>query len=72
MTTPAKVLLLSLLAVASNAIARDAAPAPASQIGVGAQYDTTHVYVAPEDVDRSSKAFSRPSEVRAPSRSSPP
>jgi DNA-binding CsgD family transcriptional regulator len=44
--------LLSLLVVASHAIARDAAPATASQIGVGAQYDTTHVYVAPEDVDR--------------------
>ncbi len=52
-----KVLLLSLLAVASNAIARNAAPAPASQIGVGPQYDTTHVYVAPDDVDRFVKSF---------------
>jgi predicted enzyme related to lactoylglutathione lyase len=30
------------------AVARDAAPS----VGVGAQYDTTHVYVAPEDVDK--------------------
>jgi len=50
-----KVLLLSLLGMASNAIARD--PATASQIGVGAQYDTTHVYVAPEDVDRFVASF---------------
>jgi predicted enzyme related to lactoylglutathione lyase len=52
-----KILLLSLLVAASNAIARDAAPAPASQIGVGPQYDTTHVYVAPDDVDRFVKSF---------------
>jgi predicted enzyme related to lactoylglutathione lyase len=52
-----KVLLLTLLGVASHAIARDAAPATASQIGVGAQYDTTHVYVAPQDVDRFVASF---------------
>jgi len=52
-----KVLLLSLLVVASNAISRNAAPAAASQIGVGAQYDTTHVYVAPEDVERFAASF---------------
>jgi predicted enzyme related to lactoylglutathione lyase len=52
-----KVLLLSLLGTASNAIARDAASAADSQIGVGAQYDTTHVYVAPEDVDSFVKSF---------------
>jgi predicted enzyme related to lactoylglutathione lyase len=52
-----KVLLLSLLGAASYAIARDVAPATASQIGVGAQYDTTHVYVAPEDVDRFVASF---------------
>src|SRR6202162_5871210 len=52
-----KVLLLSFLMVASNAMARDAAPAPASQIGVGPQYDTTHVYVAPDDVDGFAKSF---------------
>jgi len=52
-----KALLLSLLAMASNAIAGDAAPATPSQIGVGAQYDTTHVYVAPEDVGRFAESF---------------
>ena len=52
-----KILLLSLLATASHAIVRDAAPATAAQIGVGAQYDTTHVYVAPEDVDRFAASF---------------
>src|ERR1700723_1752417 len=52
-----KVLLLSLLGLASHAIARDVVPATASQIGVGAQYDTTHVYVAPEDVDRFVASF---------------
>jgi hypothetical protein len=52
-----KVLLLSFLGVASHAIARDVVPATASPIGVGAQYDTTHVYVAPEDVDRFVASF---------------
>jgi predicted enzyme related to lactoylglutathione lyase len=48
---PIKVLLISLLGVVSHAIARDLVPTTSSQIGVGAQYDTTHVYVAPQDVD---------------------
>jgi hypothetical protein len=52
-----RVLLLSLLAVVSHAIARDVTSAATSQIGVGAQYDTTHVYVAPEDVDRFVASF---------------
>jgi hypothetical protein len=52
-----KTLFVSLLVVASNAIARDVVPATAPQIGVGAQYDTTHVYVAPEDVDRFAASF---------------
>jgi predicted enzyme related to lactoylglutathione lyase len=52
-----KVLLLSLLSMASPAIATDAAPTTASQIGVGAQYDTTHVYVMPDDVDRFVASF---------------
>jgi hypothetical protein len=52
-----KLLLFSLLGVVSHAIARDAAPATASQIGVGAQYDTTHVYVAPQDVDAFAASF---------------
>jgi hypothetical protein len=52
-----RVLLLSVLVMASNSIARETAPATATQIGVGAQYDTTHVYVAPEDVDRFVASF---------------
>jgi predicted enzyme related to lactoylglutathione lyase len=46
-----KVLLLSLLLVASSAIARGPTYSPPRQVGVGAQYDTTHVYVAPDEVD---------------------
>jgi hypothetical protein len=52
-----RILILSILTMASNAIARDVAPASAAQIGVGAQYDTTHVYVAPEDVDKFVASF---------------
>jgi hypothetical protein len=49
-----KILLISvLLASVPAAIAKDAAP----QVGVGAQYDTTHVYVAPEDVDKFVASF---------------
>ena len=36
-----------------GALARDAAPA----VGVGPQYDTTHVYVAPEDVEKFVASF---------------
>jgi predicted enzyme related to lactoylglutathione lyase len=45
-------LISSLLTSASAAIARDQAQSAAPQVGVGAQYDTTHVYVAPEDIDK--------------------
>src|SRR6201989_3051339 len=51
------VLLASLLSGASAAVAKDAARLSASQVGVGAQYDTTHVYVAPEDVDKFATSF---------------
>lgn len=48
-----KVLLISsFLMSASVAAAKDA-----PQLGVGAQYDTTHVYVAPEDVDKFAASF---------------
>jgi hypothetical protein len=50
-------LLASLLGDASAAVAQDAARQSASQVGVGAQYDTTHVYVAPEDVDKLAASF---------------
>jgi hypothetical protein len=53
-----KILLISsLLASASAAIAKDAAHQSASEVGVGAQYDTTHVYVAPEDADKFVASF---------------
>jgi hypothetical protein len=53
-----KILLISsLLICGSAAIAKDAAHPSASQVGVGAQYDTTHVYVVPEDVDKFVASF---------------
>src|SRR5438477_12983509 len=52
-----KVLLLaSLVMTASNAIARDPAHFP-PPVGVGAQYDTTHVYVAPDEVEKFAASF---------------
>lgn len=48
-------LISSLLTIASAAVARDRPASP--QIGVGAQYDTTHLYVAPEHVDKFVKSF---------------
>jgi hypothetical protein len=54
----ANILLISLLlTTTSAAIARDQDESTAPQIGVGAQYDTTHVYVAPEDVDKFIASF---------------
>jgi hypothetical protein len=50
-------LLSSLVMTASNAIARDPAHSPTPQVAVGAQYDTTHVYVAPDDVDKFAASF---------------
>ncbi|MCC8937529.1 glyoxalase [Bradyrhizobium sp. Arg68] len=50
-------LTASLLMSPAAAIAKDGAQQPASQVGVGAQYDTTHVYVAPEDVDKFVASF---------------
>jgi predicted enzyme related to lactoylglutathione lyase len=44
---------ICLLPRAPFARARDAAP----QFGVGAQYDSTHVYVAPDDVDKFVASF---------------
>ena len=50
-------LLSSLVVTASSAIARDHAHSPTPQVGVGAQYDTTHVYVAPDAVDKFAASF---------------
>ena len=49
----ATLLLLSLLATLPAASARETTP----QVGVAAQYDTTHVYVAPDDVDKFVASF---------------
>jgi predicted enzyme related to lactoylglutathione lyase len=51
------ILLASLLTASSSAIAREAERPAAAQFGVGAQYDTTHVYVAPEDVNKFVASF---------------
>src|SRR6202048_4281619 len=50
-------LVSSLLTGVSSAIARDAEQQSTPQLGVAAQYDTTHVYVAPEDVDKFVSSF---------------
>jgi predicted enzyme related to lactoylglutathione lyase len=50
-------LVSSLLTGVSSAIARDAEQQSTPQLGVGAQYDTTHVYVTPEDVDKFVSSF---------------
>jgi hypothetical protein len=53
-----KILLISsVLTSISPAIAKDASQHRAAQVGVGAQYDTTHVYVAPEDADKFAASF---------------
>jgi len=50
-------LLSSLVMTASNSIARDPAHSPTPQVAVGAQYDTTHVYVKAADFDRFVNSF---------------
>jgi len=50
-------LRLSLVLVALLGLAGTPALAASPQFGVGAQYDTTHVYVAPGDVDAFAKSF---------------
>jgi predicted enzyme related to lactoylglutathione lyase len=49
------------LAMAAASVALSAAPAPAAQkpngVGVGAQYDSSHVYVAAADIDRFVDSF---------------
>jgi hypothetical protein len=46
-------IFIAALGAGSAAVARDASPS----LGVGAQYDTTHVYVAPDDVDKFVASF---------------
>jgi predicted enzyme related to lactoylglutathione lyase len=45
------------IALGGAAQAKDATAAATPMVAVGAQYDTTHVYVAPDDVDRFVKSF---------------
>jgi predicted enzyme related to lactoylglutathione lyase len=50
-------LISPLLTGVFAATASDAQQQSTPQIGVGAQYDTTHVYVAPDDVDKFVASF---------------
>lgn len=52
-----EILLAWSLLSPSVAVARDQGAHGAQQVGVGAQYDTTHVYVAPDDVDKFAASF---------------
>jgi hypothetical protein len=47
------IFIAATLGASTAAVARDASPL----MGVGAQYDTTHVYLAPEDVDKFVASF---------------
>ncbi|SEE14559.1 glyoxalase [Bradyrhizobium erythrophlei] len=55
----ASILLLSVAAIAAAApaVARDAGKAGREMVAVAPQYDTTHVYVAPDDVDKFVSSF---------------
>ncbi|WP_375787447.1 glyoxalase [Bradyrhizobium sp. Pha-3] len=55
----ASILLLSVATVAAAvpAVARDAGKAGREMVAVAPQYDTTHVYVAPDDVDKFVSSF---------------
>lgn len=48
--------VLATIALASTTVAQAATPT-ASSVAVGAQYDTTHVYIAPVDFDRFVDSF---------------
>jgi hypothetical protein len=50
-------LTISLLTGVRAALAREEIQQPGPQLGVGPQYDTTHVYVAPEEVDKFVSSF---------------
>ena len=51
----ASLLVIGCLSLPSSALAEDAGSP--TQYGVGAQYDSTHVYVAPEDIDKFVASF---------------
>ena len=52
-----RAVLITLLLSTSLASAKEAPRRVPVQIGVGAQYDTTHIYVAPEDVEKFAASF---------------
>jgi predicted enzyme related to lactoylglutathione lyase len=52
-----RTVLIALLLSPSFASARETTPRTPVKIGVGPQYDTTHVYVAPDDVDKFGASF---------------
>jgi hypothetical protein len=54
---PGLLILSSLALIACDADAQAKEPTPPQEVGVGAQYDTTHVYVAPDDVDKFVTSF---------------
>lgn len=58
-TLPISILSLSLmaLAISAPAIARNAAKPAQPSVAVAPQYDTTHVYVAPDDVNKFAASF---------------
>jgi predicted enzyme related to lactoylglutathione lyase len=53
----AEFLVLSLVVAAPCAVAQNLFNQLGPDVGVGAQYDTTHVYVAPDDVDKFTASF---------------
>jgi predicted enzyme related to lactoylglutathione lyase len=56
-TIKALALLVMLVASAANAAAQTSGAASSLAVGVGPQYDTTHVYVAAEEFDRFVTSF---------------
>ena len=50
-------LAVILLASAANAGAQTPPATSSPELAVGPQYDTTHVYVAPDDVDKFAASF---------------
>ena len=53
----AVVALAAAVAVSSPVVAREATKSKEQAVAVAPQYDTTHVYVAPEDVDKFVSSF---------------
>jgi hypothetical protein len=65
-------LLLAIAAALSSPAAAKQTRNTNQSVAVAPQYDTTHVYVAPEDVDKFVASFLATFGARAPSRWSQP